>query len=165
MTDDELRKLAEAALEQDRAATPGSWHEESLWAGLRHLRKVAEWYPDEDMPPGMDVPWEHDASFIAAARDREPELARAVLRLLEERDTLLRPSPGTKSRTDLGTARAALLWTKGELRRATAERDELARYKAAVEAMIAEWSICPDVQVRDAAHDARAAIAMRLESP
>jgi hypothetical protein len=143
MTDDELRKLAEAALEQDKAATRGPWHEESLWSGLRCLRKTAEWYPDEDMPVGMDVPWEHDAAFIAAARTREPELARAVLRLLDERNHHRRRHEALKFQIDNEGCVAAHIGERTYecdatkpcgLCRLRAARDELARYKAAVEA-------------------------------
>jgi hypothetical protein len=80
MTDDELRKLAEAALADDAKATPGPWMVEKDWT----FEVVAT--GDQPGLVGKQVLF-GDARVIAAARTREPKLARAVLRLLEERNT------------------------------------------------------------------------------
>jgi hypothetical protein len=84
MTDDELRKLAEAALADDRA--------------LVAKREPLPWAPPPDGVPldpsvhgsvtrtdELDRIGEARHQWERAARTREPELARAVLRLLEGR--------------------------------------------------------------------------------
>jgi hypothetical protein len=73
MTDDELRALAEAALEDERMVLPPAPGAKttSFGAGLgREFRREAA------------------EQRAAKAITREPELARAVLRLLDEVDTL-----------------------------------------------------------------------------
>lgn len=89
---DELRKLAEAALEDDKAATPGPWHFDMPTppAGATEIHG-----PEVDGDT-MRADWVRieDAALIAAARTREPELARAVLRLLEERNQPANPLRG-----------------------------------------------------------------------
>jgi hypothetical protein len=91
MTDDELRKLAEEALADDAKATPGPWRfEDDGTLGGSLLHAEGGWppaFPGDRRPLWVPPP---DGPFIAAARTREPELARAVLRLLEERDDLAR---------------------------------------------------------------------------
>jgi hypothetical protein len=85
MTDNELRKLAEAALSDDARAPAGPWT-----ARIDNHRCRVE------LSDGRVVAFVNDTlegdpeDAIAAARTREPELARAVLRLLEERDDLAR---------------------------------------------------------------------------
>jgi hypothetical protein len=89
MTDDELRKLAEAALKDDEICAHGEW--ESRWDGsLGHASVTARERPGSPTQVqiaisrhGFGIPFE--GQWIAAARTREPELARAVLRLLEEK--------------------------------------------------------------------------------
>jgi hypothetical protein len=173
MTDDELRKLAEAALADDTKATPGPWMVEKDWT----FEVVAT--GDQPGLVGKQV-LSGDAALIAAARTREPELARAVLRLLTTVKVMRGAHVSDATLDSLRTRYDAVQeeveahdkrWggafsdALSDLDQVRAERDELARHKAAVEAMIAEWSICPDVQVRDAAHDVHAAIATRLEQP
>lgn len=87
MTDDELRKLAEAALADDKVSTPGPWTR-AAGNGIVVNSLI------EDVVIGS-TRWAKDARLIAAARTREPELARAVLRLLGERETRIDPTrPG-----------------------------------------------------------------------
>ncbi len=101
MTDDELRKLAEAALSDKAACADGNW--EPHWDGTLGRSSVFV-KPPEGGPclaqviimrrgHGGIAPEGH---WIAAARTREPELARAVLRLLEERDELARYKAAVK---------------------------------------------------------------------
>lgn len=138
MTDDELRKLAEVTIADDR-------------------------------------PWR-------APRTRAPELARAVLRLLDDPqwdgtdaahpawwrgerrgvegacmriEQALGGGPG-------GTCQQPLHSLRLRIVKLVAERDELARYKAAVNALLAEWATSDDVEVRDAAHDLHADLTHRL---
>ena len=91
----ELERLAKEALEDDRKATPGPWIR-------RHSTEILDYTPCSiDMPDGGyvetrppvgdDGPRQcRDADFIANARTREPQLARAILSLLDERSATRR---------------------------------------------------------------------------
>jgi len=68
----DLRALCEAALEDDRRATPGPWRGQFRYVHLGDGRAIADTYAIEG-----------NASFIASARTREPKLARALKRIAE----------------------------------------------------------------------------------
>ncbi len=62
MTDDELRKLAEAALADDAKATPGPMHArgDSIWSTRTEVARCRDYNPNGPA----------DAVFFAAARTR-----------------------------------------------------------------------------------------------
>lgn len=85
----DIRALAEAALEHDRAATPAPWVRQRVADGPAPNFVVSEPSIGESAVVVDRISSVFDADFIAAARDREPELARfalAVLDALEEMD-------------------------------------------------------------------------------
>lgn len=74
-----LLALARAALEDDKRATPGPWH-------VPHLDRAPCRVLSDVGATIADVPrygWGANAPFIAAARTREPALARALVEMLE----------------------------------------------------------------------------------
>lgn len=97
MTTAPILELARAALEDDRRATPGPWT-------CRHLAWVDDRAADDggelefcDVPeintiPGSDGYYSgrDDCEAIAAARTREPALARWIVEMLGARSTPLR---------------------------------------------------------------------------
>jgi hypothetical protein len=71
----ELQALAEAALERDKAATPGPWVVNKWTHSFERGPDYEYW--DVDCPDNLE-----NATFKSAARTSEPALAQAVLDLI-----------------------------------------------------------------------------------
>lgn len=76
MTDDEIAKLRALC----EAATPGPWHEPSLYSGLRYLHRNHDPY-GEDCPDDHELPRGNDAAFVVAAREALPKALKEIERL------------------------------------------------------------------------------------
>jgi hypothetical protein len=114
--------LAKAALEDDEKATPGPWRIESVWTS-EHSGADAVFGATTQLVCTCD---EHDGGygggqrnveFIAAARTREPQLAREVIRLMEECERLVEACGGEAEQVISLAAKLAEM---------TAARDRLA---------------------------------------
>lgn len=92
MTNDQLLALARAALADEKRGTPGPWVTD-VWCntngpGVVPIGPVSVGAFDDEPGAVQYIRAETDARIIAAARTREPHLAKAVVAMLAELDYL-----------------------------------------------------------------------------